>query len=191
MSGLSIFGTGNGTSFPGGIFVGKATILAVEDISGEKVAYMQEACDIGLRLTLDIGRDFNPTMIFAGNFKQIGDKTDWGYAWKVKAFLKNIEAGLTNLTEDNRFPEGLLQDLVGKQFLRLTYTSGVNEEKGKVKYSDWGEIGSITEGEEVLHARFLKSLAKGHPKNYDKDARAKAETSFPAVVGVAIPDPVE
>ena len=41
-----------------GIFINEVTILEAEDISGTVPIFMQEPVDIGIKLTLDVGRDF-------------------------------------------------------------------------------------------------------------------------------------
>jgi hypothetical protein len=180
---LPIYGNSNSHSFPGGIYINKATIISVEDISGEQLTYMKQPCDLGLRVTVDIGRAFMPTMTFAGNFK-IGDKgIEWGNAFRVRNFIRNVLPHGASLTEENKIPTEVLENLIGKEFYRLSYISGKKED-GKLKYAEWSEVGRPTGTPEELHVAFRRSLEKGYPKNYSPDALSQNElpdTSFPAV----------
>ena len=46
-----------------GIYINEVTILNAEDISGQQLPYMEQPVDIGIKLTLDIGKDWQPEMI--------------------------------------------------------------------------------------------------------------------------------
>lgn len=176
--------TGSGSKKTDGIFLSKATILTAEDISGKQLQFMSAPVDLGIALTLDIGQSFNPTMHFMGNFRR--DEVskavvDWGGATAVKMFLNQMFPGEEiPLTEDFHVPQDVLDRLIGKQFRRLSYISGVKP-NGKTKYSDWNTIVSIEKSDEDLIALFHKSLAKGYPRNYKPDGGASEDdTSFPS-----------
>lgn len=150
-----------------GIYINEVTVANVVDISGEILPFRDQPYDIGIKLVLDIGRDFQPEMLIAGSFKRdpvTQEVVDWGSAFVVQEAIAKL--GFTGrLLEGNRIPEEVLQTLIGKKFLRLSYISGMKE-GGKPRYSDWNIIGKIEEGSESLAQRFRKSLAKGYPKNY-------------------------
>ena len=186
-------GNPNSTEFPGGIFVNQATIVAIEDISGEQLLYMKTPCDVGIRITIDVGRDFQPTLNITGNVKRDGEKTDWGQAWIVRAFFDKLGIAGHIEEENGRFhiPAEMLTECVGKQFLKLSYCAGMKEkDPTKVRFSEWYEIATVEEGAQALHARFLKSLSKGYPKNYSastwetrKDVAAATPAPPPASDG--------
>lgn len=150
-----------------GIFVNKATIVDAVDISGQAYGYMQNPCDIGIVLVLDIGRDFQPELIIGGLFKRdvnTGEVVAWGSAFIVQEALSRL--GFTGrLDPGNKIPKAALSALKGRPILRLSYVSGTRE-NGKLKYSDWSQIGVPESGESELVGRFRKSLSRGFPKNY-------------------------
>ena len=153
-----------------GIYVNEVTILQAEDISGELLPFFDNPVDIGIKLTLNIGRDFNPEMTIAGSFKRDPNTEEvvgWGSAFLVQEAL--LRLGYTeNLEQGNRIHSHVFQEVVGKKFLKLAYVSGVRD-NGKLRYYDWNQIATLEEGVENLVNRFRRSLAKGYPKNYRPD----------------------
>ncbi len=167
---------------PLGVFIGEATIVSVEDVSGTTPAFMSRAVDIGMNLTLEIGREFQPRMLIAGNFRRdikSGEVVAWGSACVVQDAL--LRLGYTGaLDPGNKIPAKALQGLVGVTFLRLSYVSGTKN-TGKPRYSDWTTIGSIADGPDELLARWKHSRSRGYPRNYRPDVLGAP------VVGVVIP----
>jgi len=167
---------------PLGVYVNEATIVKVEDISGTTPVFMSRAVDIGLKLTLEVGREFQPVMLIAGNFRvdiKTGEVIGWGSACVVQDALYRL--GYTGpLDPSNRIPPKVLQDLVGRQFWRLSYVSGVKQ-NGKPRYSDWTTIGAIEDGHDDLIARWKHSRSRGYPRNYRPDVLGAP------VVGVVVP----
>ena len=153
-----------------GIYISEATVVNVEDISGEQLPFLDQPVDIGLKLHLDIGRDFQPEFIIAGNFKRdpaTGEVTGWGGAFVVQDALARLGyAG--NLTDENTIPVDVPPALIGKKLYRLSYVAG-RRDNGKLRYSGWNQIGTLDEGPEALAKRFKRSLTKGCPKNYQPD----------------------
>ena len=147
---------------PLGVYINEATIVSVEDVSGTTPAFMSRAVDIGLKLTLEVGRDFQPQMLIAGNFRRdikTSEVVAWGSACVVQDAL--LRFGYTGpLDPGNKIPAKALQDLVGVSFLRLSYVSGTKQ-TGKARYSDWTTIGSITDGAEDFLARWKHSRSGG------------------------------
>lgn len=165
---LPIQGSGQGEQVKKGVYIGDVVIAGVEDISGQQLEFMSAPCDIGLKLILDIGKTFQPEMTIMGNFnREDGTVKGWGRAFVVRDFMNRL--GIRDwLTEDNRFRDGVLTELVNKSFLRLSYVSG-RRKNGKVRYSDWSQVGTKEEGASKLLERFEASLAKGYPNNYSPD----------------------
>lgn len=149
-----------------GIYVNEVTVIGAEDISGVELRF-GNMFDIGIKLTVDVGRDFYPELIIAGNFKHDPDSSEvigWGGAFVVQEALSRL--GYTgNLEKQNNIPEEVLREAIGKRVLRLTYVSG-RKENGKPRYSDWNLIATVEEGAQFLVNRFRRSLARGYPKNY-------------------------
>ena len=164
---LSCSSTWTKRTYGPGIFVNQVEIADVQDISGEQLPYMEKSVDVGIKLILEIGREFKPEQIIAGIFKRdsaSGEVIGWGSGWLVRDALNRL--GYSGpLNEGNTIPADALQPLVGKRFNRLSYISG-QKSNGKPRYSDWNQIATIEEGAESLVSRFKRSLAKGYPKNY-------------------------
>ena len=173
----------NANSRGPGIYVNQATIVSAEDISGKPVPYLDNPFDIGMKLTLNIGKDFQPELVIAGSFKRDpvnGDIIGWGSAFVVQEAMARL--GYTGLLEEgNRIPVDALDDCVGQTILRLSYVSAVKD-SGKFRYSDWNQIATLDEGAENLVQRFRRSLTRGYPKNYRPellDTLPKRETLAP------------
>lgn len=148
-----------------GIYINEVTVAGAEDISGQPLPFRDQPFDIGIKLTLDIGRDFQPEMIIGGNFKiENGNVLGWGGAFVVQEALSKL-GYVGSLEPDNKIPAHVLPSLVGKKFLRLSYVSGLKADN-KPRYSDWNILATVEEGPESLANRFRKSLSRGYLKNY-------------------------
>jgi hypothetical protein len=169
-----------------GVFINEATVAKAEDISGTTPTFLKRPIDIGMKLTLEVGRDFQPEFLIAGNFHidiKSGEVTGWGSAFVVQDAL--LRFGYTGpLDPGNKIPPKALQDLVGITFLRLSYISGTKQ-SGKPRYSDWTTIGSLTDGPEELLVRWTHSRARGYPRNYRPNILGAP------VVGVIVPNRTE
>ena len=150
-----------------GIFINLVKIATAVDISKMQLPFLEQPIDIGIKLLLDIGRDFQPELIIAGNFER-NAITEEIQGWKSAFVVQDAMYRLGysgNLTVDNRVPQAALDALKGHQFYRLSYVSGTKD-NGKLRYSDWNNIASVGDGPDSLAKRFQKSLLKGYPKNY-------------------------
>ena len=165
-----------------GILVNEVTIADVGDVSGETGPFFDRPWDIGVRLFLEVGRDFQPELVSAGEFKRNakGEVIGWGSAFVVQEALMRLGYS-GDLDSANRIPFKVLQSLVGKKFLRLTYVSRLND-KGRVKYTDWNQIGTLEEGPAELVNRFKRSLSRGYPKNYRPEVLEQGVTEKLEVV---------
>lgn len=164
---LSINNPFNKGYFGKGIYISKATVILAEDISNTKPEHMQRTVDLGIKLTLDIGKDFNPEMIIAGNFERdetTNEVIGFGSAWVVADALNKLGYS-NNLDNSNSIPKDSLDELIGKSFYKLAYVSGLKDDLS-YKYSNWYVIGAIEDGAQHLYERFQKSYAKGYPSNY-------------------------
>jgi len=154
-------------TFGPGVYINESTIADVQDISGMTLPFMDHPVDIGLKLYLEIGRNFQPELVIAGDFKRdpaTGEVIGWGGAFVVQEALSRL--GYTGtLTPTNELPAGILEPLVGKKILRLSYVSG-EKDNGKPRYSDWNQIGTPEDGPDDLLLRWKRSLQRGDPKNY-------------------------
>lgn len=172
-------------SYGPGIYINRATIISAEDVSGQELAFKDRPYDIAIKLTLDVGRDFNPSMLIGGNFNRKPDSnevTGWGGAFVVQDALSRL--GYTgDLDPDNRIPPAALESLIGKEFLRLSYVCG-RKDNGKPRYWDWNQIAGTEETPESLAARFKRSLTKGYPRNYAADLAIPIQERETAIVAV-------
>jgi hypothetical protein len=153
-----------------GVIIRKVTVADVADVSGQTAPFLERPWDIGIKLYLEVGRDFQPELTIAGSFKRdsiTGEIVGWGSAFVVQEALQRFGYS-GSLQEGNHIPQSVLEGLIGKEFYRLSYVSG-RKENGKVKYTDWNQIATLQEGPEDLAGRFRKSLTRGYPKNYQPE----------------------
>lgn len=150
-----------------GIYVNLVTITGVEDISGTTPVFLDRPIEIGVKLKLDIGRDFEPELSIFGEFERDANTREvkgWGSAFCIQELLFKLSYK-GHLGSNNSIPAEALQSLIGKQFYKLTYVSGIKD-NGNLKYSNWYIIASSDEDPESLAKRFHKSVNSGYPRNY-------------------------
>jgi len=164
-----------------GVFVDTVTIADAQCISGQNLEFLSRPIGIGVRLTLEIGKDFQPYHEIFGDGKYNGATlTDWGSAFVVNDLFMRL--GITpSVSDDGAIPSSIVQQLIGKQYLRLAYVTG-RKDGGKFKTSYWNEVAGITEGEKSLRERFKRSVARGYPKNYDPSVLAEPVAAEAAAV---------
>ncbi len=171
--------SGKSASHLDGTFINVPTILSATDISHQDIFHNGKPVDCGLELKLDVGQSFYPTWKVYGNFKVgEGGKMDWGSAFIVREFLETL--GIKgNLNEDGSIPNEVLQELIGKQFIRLSYVRGFDANKGKKRYDDFrfvavvGDYGNAVEVEKAakkLTERFIRDVKSGRVRNFVPDA---------------------
>lgn len=150
-----------------GVYINLVTITDVEDVSNTILPFINNTVDIGVKLTLDIGREFQPELTIFGNFERDTETNKvigWGSAFCVQELLFKL-CYKGQLNPDNSIPKEALQSLIGKQFFKLAYVSGIKE-SGQLKYTNWNLIAADDEYPEYLAKRFQKSILSGYPKNY-------------------------
>ena len=150
-----------------GIFISKVKITSIKAYYGEKQRWQKLPDDIGIEMTLDIGRDFEPTFYVGGAFKrdEFGDILSLGTVKKVDILFDSMGMDVP-FGEDNIVSEDVLNDCVGREFLRLSYVSG-EKDNGKSKWSDWQETRSVDTSKEDFTKDFMNAVLNGWVRNYE------------------------
>jgi len=156
------------------IFVQTVTIDEMEiEYDTKMVENSKYIDDIGIRCKLDIGRDFKPNYYVGGSYRK--SKLDnsvegWGTAYKVKLFLERmgvlIKLQKGSSASENRLPDDLGSNFIGKTFHRLTYISKRKNKNGDNYKTDWQQIGSSSESKSKIKAEFLKAINDGYVKDF-------------------------
>ena len=151
-----------------GVFVSEATIKNIVVKYDIQEEWQKRPDDIAVFLTLDVGQNFDYEMRIGGFFNrnEDGSVKNWGAALKVKILLDalNIKG---SLTEDWQLPDEIVEEMIGRKFLRLSYVSGTKE-NGKSRWFDWNEVGRLGQ-EDRLKERFMKAVNDGWVKNFRPD----------------------
>ena len=105
-----------------GIFIDRAVIEEVKDVSRTPIFSGKFTPDLGVVLTLDVGRDFKPELTIAGNL----NGEEWGSAFKLRELF--LACGLSGELDEVEgkyvIPKEILDGLVGKTIKKLSYRSG-------------------------------------------------------------------
>ena len=163
-----------------GVFVNDVKIVSVEPCYDGKVWQKQYKDDLGVDVTLDIGRDFQPVMYIGGSFKKndFGDVEGLGSAVKVKFFFN--ELGI-NVDDAELMSKALSDDVVsqctGKTFQRLSYVTK-RKDNGKLQYSDFQNILGEGKPKSELIDKFKESVANGWIKSYKPELMDTQQTKF-------------
>ena len=154
------------------IFVDNVKIVTANLNYETKQDWQTYSDDMSISMTLDIGRDFNPSFYIGGNFKKdetSGQVLGWGTAYKIKLFFDAIgmPIRLSNgkLLQDQRLPQGAESQLIGKEFARLTYKSTKLKKTGDNMWKEWQE----TRPTSVDHAEFKDIFRNAVANNWIKD----------------------
>jgi hypothetical protein len=161
----------NSTKVGEGVYVQKATI---REARCEKNCAMIEGSqyldDIGLRLKLDIGKDWLKDFYTGGNFKREGADTSWGSAFKVKLVLDSL--GIQGkLDGEMVIPQSVTDQLIGREIFVLQYVARLKAD-GKPGYNDYNIVVAQRDRETEesainrLYDRFMNDLEKGFMKKY-------------------------
>ena len=154
------------------IFVDNVKIVTANLNYETKQDWQTYSDDMSISMTLDIGRDFNPSFYIGGNFKKdetSGQVVGWGTAYKIKLFFDAIGMPIRlskgKLLQDQRLPEGAESQLIGKEFARLTYKSTKLKKTGDNMWKEWQE----TRPTSVDHAEFKDVFRNAVANNWIKD----------------------
>ena len=154
------------------IFVDNVKIVTANLNYETKQDWQTYSDDMSISMTLDIGRDFNPSFYIGGNFKKdetSGEVLGWGTAYKIKLFFDAIGMPIRlskgKLLQDQRLPQGAESQLIGKEFARLTYKSTKLKKTGDNMWKEWQE----TRPTSVDHAEFKDIFRNAVANNWIKD----------------------
>jgi hypothetical protein len=155
------------SDFMSGVFVNECTIVSVKPVYGGKEWQNEKyKDDVGLDITIDIGKSFQPVFYVGGRLKrdEFGEVKDLGTVRRIATFFDAIDVD-AKLTDEHKIEEDVLPDCVGQMFNRLSYVSGTKQD-GKVRYSDFQEVVSANTPSITLIETFKKHVNNGWLKNY-------------------------
>lgn len=122
------------------------------------------ADDLGITLSLDIGKDFYPDWYLGGSYKKneaTGEIDGWSTVWSSVGMLFRacgtpIECPKGQTAQSAVLPQEFIDNLVGKTFCRLKYRS--NKRTDKNGDPRWVEFNNTekTGMDDMLIAKFLK-----------------------------------
>ena len=167
-----------GLSFLPGTIINTPIVVSAVDISKQDVFNNGSPIDVGIEVTLDIGKSWQPKWRIYGHLKEKNGMLTWGSAFRVRDFLAALGA-VGTLTEDGHIPQEVLDQLAGKQFVRLSYVSGFDGNTQKRRYRDFTFIETVkdfTNQAELERAgrkltdRFQKDVAAGYTKDFNPEA---------------------
>jgi len=156
--------SGGGEGYMGdGIFIDKATVKSVTDVTNDESANGGFKRDIALQVKLMLSKnDWERTITIGGNFARDNMNnsiTDWGGAFRLRDFF--LACGVEGeLDENNRFSEELIRQTIGCDILILSYRNDND------KTSTWTQVASPDRDKEEFKQYFLSQVKKGYPKNY-------------------------
>ena len=159
--------TTNSEQFMSGVFVNECTIVSVDTVYGGKEWQNEKyKDDVGLDVTLDIGKSFQPVFYIGGRLKrdEFGEVKNLGTVRRISTFFDAIDVD-AKLNDEHKIEEDALADCIGTKFNRLSYVSGTKQD-GKVRYSDFQEIVSASTPTITLIETFKKHVNNGWLKNY-------------------------
>jgi hypothetical protein len=191
------FGTESSGSSSNSIKVGEGVYVqkgVIRNARCEKNCAMIEGSqyldDIGLRLKLDIGKDWLKDFYTGGNFKREGADTSWGSAFKVKLVLDAL--GIQGKLDDTMvIPQSVTDQLIGREIFVLQYVSRLKAD-GKLGYNDYNIVVAQRQNETEesavnrLYDRFVSDVEKGYLKRYRPEL---LETSGDGIAGEIPPTP--
>ena len=163
-----------------GIFVDTVKIVKAEVNYRVMEKWQKMPDDISLKLTLDIGKDFEPEMYIGGQFREdkvSGNVISWGTATKVKILLDNIGLGVAcdknAPAGSQRLPEDIQDRMIGKEFLRLMYRSTRTKQDGNYRIKEWQETGAVGPGNaQKLKNKFNEAVSNSWVKDYNPNSEA-------------------
>jgi hypothetical protein len=162
--------------FMPGVFINDVTIVDIEVIYGgtewQKEKYKD---DVGINVTIDIGRDFQPKFYTGGRFKkdEFGEKVGEGTLRRLDIFFDAIDVD-AKVDDEDKIPEDVLPDCRGRVFKRLSYVKGTKK-NGKPSYADFQTVAAPESQNGELVAEFKLNLEKGWIKNYKPELMEESD----------------
>ena len=175
--------TSNSRYFQRGIFVDKAKIISVEDLSNypkkpgaeiKTIGNKNFAPDLCLKIKVNTGIEMDMYVFGKFNYKvdPISGKKQEYLGWKAKHnAVQNLLFKLlgTNavINDDDSIPQSTLNKLEGLEFYRLRYCQPREKMyEGRPSFQTWNVFERAVDGnDEILYKEFLKSA--GSLKDYD------------------------
>jgi len=165
--------TGGSMTSGDNIFIDTPTIIGCEITYGEKKAWQTYSDDIAVELTLDIGKNFNPTFYMGGNFKvddQSGLVVGWSTAYKIKLFFEalghTLKLSKDKALADQKLPVEAVDFCIGKEFKRLQYISTKLKPNGDKKWKDWQQTDSVNTPNNEFKAKFKNAVDNNWIKDF-------------------------
>ena len=153
------------------IRIDNVTITNADVVYNKQQKWQQKPDDVGIEMTLDIGKDWFPTFYLGGIFKaEDGVVTGWSSAYKIKILLEAVVLTGARLDKDagpeaQRFPSDLADQLKGRKFARLSYKSIKAKPDGNGHYwSDWQTVAPENHFEE-LRTSFKEAIEHRDPQS--------------------------
>lgn len=166
---LNSFENSGGNSPMPGVYINEVSVKSITIVDNPFPDSGYPKPDLAIEVEFDIGKDFFPKDIIAGNFKRdtvSGEVTGFGSAFKVADFFtKTLDNKELELNEDNTIPQEWLKKTIGTKVLRLTYAYALGDE-GKSKYKHWNRYGDISKSSDILFKGFTSALEKGYIKDF-------------------------
>ncbi len=161
-----------------GIFVDTVKIVDAEINYRVMEKWQKMPDDISLKLTLDIGKDFQPEMYIGGQFREdkvSGNVISWGTATKVKILLDNIGLGVAcdknAPAGSQKLPDDIKDRMIGQEFLRLMYRSTRTKQDGNYRIKEWQETGMVGPGNaQKLRNKFAEAVSNSWVKDYNPNS---------------------
>jgi len=175
-------------------FTETVKIVSAEAHYCQKQKWQKFQDDLGLTLTLDIGKSFEPEWYLGGNYKKnetSGEIVGWSTVWSgigmlFRAVGMPIDCPKGDTPQSAVFPQNLLDSLTGKEFVRLKYRSSTRTDKNGnpkwVEYSNTDKLGC----ERELSDKFRRDIKDGwvkdflDPENDSHPLSGKVEKTFTA-----------
>jgi hypothetical protein len=181
------------TKTEGSNIIVKATTIADINITyNQQREWQQYPDDIGVDLTLDVGQDFQPVMYIGGDLKKDdvnGSVIGWGRAYKVKMLFDALglflKLGKGKTIEENKIPQSVVDQAVGKQFVRLSYLSTKVGRTGKNIWKDWQDTTALG-NENDLKTAFTDAVDKGYVKDFNPPTPWEETTEETKEVGLPL-----
>ena len=162
--------------FMPGVFINDVTIVDIEVIYGgtewQKEKYKD---DVGINVTIDIGRDFQPKFYTGGRFKkdEFGEKVGEGTLRRLDIFFDAIDVD-AKFDDEDKIPEDVLPDCRCRVFKRLSYVK-VTKKNGKPSYADFQTVAAPESQNGELVAEFKLNIEKGWIKNYKPELMEESD----------------
>ena len=145
-----------------------------------KESWQKRKDDIILTLTLDVGSDsFQPELILRGYFnkKEDGSFQNNGTATKIKILFDSVGVDWDSSVDKENYEltDDSLEQLVGKEFCKLSYVWGVKDD-GKSRWNDWTEVIKVGD-DQKLKDKFHDAVKNKWVRDYRPQESKSSEES--------------